>query len=98
MGPAALHLSLDEQADALLSRDPLALLVGMLLDQQVPMERAFAGPYTIAERLGTPERLDARAIADHDAQDFASLMAGPPAVHRFPGSMAGRVQALCLAV
>src|SRR5437764_820626 len=94
----ALHLALDDKADRLLSQDALALLVGMLLDQQVPMERAFAGPATIAERLGTSDHLDARGIADHDAQDFARLMAGPPAVHRFPGSMAGRVQALARAV
>jgi uncharacterized HhH-GPD family protein len=93
-----LHLALDEQADALLSRDPFALLVGMLLDQQVPMERAFAGPATIAERLGTPDRLDPRAIADLDPDVFAKVMAGPPAVHRFPGSMGTRVQALAAAV
>jgi uncharacterized HhH-GPD family protein len=93
-----LHLALDAPADALLSRDPFALLVGMLLDQQVPMERAFAGPYTIAERLGTPDRLDPRTVAETDPETFGKLMAGPPAVHRFPGSMGTRVQALAAAV
>ncbi len=96
--PIALHLAMDPDADALLSRDPFALLVGMLLDQQFPMERAFAGPWTLAGRLGTPDRLDPAAIADHDPKDFVALMSKPPAVHRFPGSMAGRVQALGAAV
>ena len=85
-----LQLSQDPEADALLSRDPLALLLGMLLDQQIPMEKAFRGPYVLAERLG---HLDARRIAEHD--DLAAVMAQPPAVHRFPGSMATRVQQLC---
>jgi len=95
---AELHLALDPEADALLGRDPFALLVGMLLDQQVPMERAFAGPRALAERLSTPDRLDPVAIAVHDPQDFAALMARPPAIHRFPASMASRVQALAAAV
>ncbi len=94
----SLHLALDTEADALLSRDPFALLTGMLLDQQFPMERAFAGPRTLAERLGTPQRLDPASIAAYDPQAFADLMARPPAVHRFPGSMAGRVQALARVV
>lgn len=85
-----LHLSQDADADALLSRDPLALLLGMLLDQQIPMEKAFKGPYVIAERLGA---LDAATIAEHPA--FDAVMAQPPAVHRFPGSMGKRVQDLC---
>jgi uncharacterized HhH-GPD family protein len=88
--PAALHLTGDAEADALLSSDPFALLVGMLLDQQVPMENAFAGPRKIAERLGT---LDVHAVASADPDAFVALFAQPPAVHRFPGSMAGRVQA-----
>ncbi|NED97540.1 Fe-S cluster assembly protein HesB [Phytoactinopolyspora alkaliphila] len=88
-----LHLAGDPAADALLERDPFALLVGMLLDQQIPMEWAFAGPATIAERLGV-DTLDPVAIAGHEAESFAALMAQKPAVHRFPGSMAGRVQAL----
>jgi uncharacterized HhH-GPD family protein len=94
----ALHLALDADADALLSRDPFALLVGMLLDQQIPMERAFAGPRTLADRLGTPDRLDPLAVAAWDPEQFAALTARPPAVHRFPASMAGRVQALARAV
>jgi uncharacterized HhH-GPD family protein len=87
-----LHLSQDADADALLSRDPLALLLGMLLDQQIPMEKAFRGPAVLQERLG---QLDASAIAELPADAFAAVMAKPPAVHRFPGSMAKRVQDLC---
>ncbi|MBD7957562.1 Fe-S cluster assembly protein HesB [Microbacterium sp. Sa4CUA7] len=90
-----LHITDDPAADELLTRDPLALLIGMLLDQQVPMETAFAGPLKISERLGT---LDAAAIAGTDPNRFAELFSQTPAVHRFPGSMAGRVQALCTAV
>ena len=88
-----LHIAQDEAADALLARDPFALLVGMLLDQQFPMERAFAGPAVIAQRMGV-EDLDPRAVAAADPQEFARLMAAPPAVHRYHSSMAGRVQAL----
>ena len=88
-----LHLAQEVRADELLSRDPFALLTGMLLDQQFPMERAFAGPRLLADRLGV-ERLDPRSIAEHDPVAFAALAAGPPAVHRYPGSMAGRIQAL----
>ncbi len=94
MPKPSLHLALDTEADALLSRDPFALLTGMLLDQQFPMERAFAGPRTLADRLGTPDGLDPVSIAAYDPQAFADLMSRPPAVHRFPGSMASRVQAL----
>jgi uncharacterized HhH-GPD family protein len=92
----ALQIAQDPAADALLARDPFALLVGMLLDQQFPMERAFAGPARLAERLGagSVDRLDPAAIAGHDPEQFAALCARPPAVHRFPGSMAGRIQAL----
>jgi uncharacterized HhH-GPD family protein len=88
-----LHIAQDEAADALLARNPFALLVGMLLDQQFPMERAFAGPAVIAQRMGVDE-LDPGVVADADPQEFARLMAGPPAVHRYHSSMAGRVQAL----
>ena len=87
-----LHITADPDADALLSSDPLALLVGMLLDQQVPMETAFAGPAKLKARLGA---FDARTIADAEPDAFAEVMKQSPAVHRFPGSMAGRVQALC---
>src|ERR687890_2256622 len=90
-----LRIAQDEHADAVLSEDPFALLVGMLLDQQFPMERAFAGPAKILDRFGTlaPDR-----IAAADPEEFAALCAVPPAVHRFPGSMAGRIQALAQAV
>jgi uncharacterized HhH-GPD family protein len=94
-GMPPLQLSQDPDADALLDREPLALLLGMLLDQQIPMEKAFRGPAVLAERLG---HLDAARIAEHDGESFAAVMATPPAVHRFPGSMAGRVQALCRAL
>jgi uncharacterized HhH-GPD family protein len=90
-----LHITGDETADRLLTDDPLALLIGMLLDQQVAMETAFAGPLKISERAGT---LDAAAIASFDPEAFAELFKATPAVHRFPGSMAGRVQSLCAAV
>jgi uncharacterized HhH-GPD family protein len=88
-----LHLAQEPAADELLSRDPFALLTGMLLDQQFPMERAFAGPRLLADRLGV-DVLDPAAIAAHDPEAFAALATGPPAVHRYPGSMAGRIQAL----
>ena len=88
---AALQLTQDPQADLLLSQDPFALLLGMLLDQQIPMETAFAGPRKIADRLGG---LDPAVIADYDAREFADLCARTPAVHRFPGSMAKRIQDL----
>ena len=84
-------------ADALLDRDPFALLAGMLLDQQFPMERAFAGPQKIAERLGI-DHLDPAFIAAQDPDAFAALCATPPAVHRYPGSMAARLQALAARV
>ncbi|CAM3354871.1 HhH-GPD-type base excision DNA repair protein [Occultella aeris] len=90
-----LHLTGDADADTLLSSDPLALLIGMLLDQQVAMETAFIGPRKIAERVGG---IDAATIAGMDPEEFSALCATPPAVHRFPGSMAGRIQALCAAI
>jgi uncharacterized HhH-GPD family protein len=86
-----LRIAQDEAADRVLSEDPFALLSGMLLDQQFPMERAFAGPAKILERLGT---LDPAEIAAADPEQFATLCSTPPAVHRFPGSMAARIQAL----
>lgn len=92
-----LCLAQDADADALLDRDPLALVVGMLLDQQVPMERAFAAPAELARRLGR-DRLDARELAGHDPEALVAIFAGPPALHRYPKSMAGRVQALAAAV
>ncbi|MEU5975579.1 HhH-GPD-type base excision DNA repair protein [Streptomyces sp. NPDC047315] len=89
-----IHLAQQPDADALLGRSPLAALVGMLLDQQVPMEWAFSGPYTIASRMGRDD-LDAAEIAAYDPDAFADLLKEKPAVHRYPGSMAKRVQTLC---
>jgi len=93
-----LRLTQDPPADAFLAADPLALLIGMLLDQQFPMERAFSSPYVLAQRIGVdPDnggRLDAGALADADPEEFAAIFATPPALHRYPGAMAGRVQAL----
>jgi uncharacterized HhH-GPD family protein len=90
-----LHIAQDDSADRVLSDDPFALLVGMLLDQQFPMERAFAGPATILARFGT---LDPASVAAADPEGFADLCATPPAVHRYARSMAGRVQALARVV
>ncbi|MEU0435726.1 HhH-GPD-type base excision DNA repair protein [Streptomyces sp. NPDC006290] len=89
-----LHLSQQPEADELLGRSPLAALVGMLLDQQVPMEWAFAGPYTIAQRMGADD-LDANEIASYDPERFAALLSEKPAVHRYPGSMGKRIHQLC---
>ncbi|HEY3034591.1 MAG TPA: HhH-GPD-type base excision DNA repair protein [Streptosporangiaceae bacterium] len=89
----ALVLSQQPAADELLSRDPLALLIGMVLDQQVPLERAFSAPYDLTQRLG--HELDASELAGYDLDALASLFAGPPALHRYPRSMAKRVQDMC---
>ena len=94
MATPPLRLAQDRDADELLSRDPLALLIGMLLDQQFPMERAFGAPWLLMQRLDR-KRLDAAEIAAWDPDAFAKVMAGPPALHRYPASMAGRVQVLC---
>ena len=96
MAQAALHITGDTEADTLLSNDPLALLIGMLLDQQVTMEKAFGSPAELARRLGG--RLDAASIAAMDAGALDAVFRERPALHRYPGSMAGRVQALCRAV
>jgi uncharacterized HhH-GPD family protein len=88
-----LRISGDAAADDLISRDPFSLVCAMLLDQQIPMEKAFTGPAVLLSRLGG-DRLDPVAVAGMDAQAFAEVMAGPPAVHRYHTSMAGRVQAL----
>ncbi|MFM1725220.1 HhH-GPD-type base excision DNA repair protein [Rhodococcus sp. PAM 2766] len=87
-----LNLVGDPEADALLASDPLALLIGMLLDQQVPMETAFAGPKKLDDRLGG---LDVHRIAEMSPDDFIAVCAQPPAVHRFPKSMGERIQSLC---
>jgi uncharacterized HhH-GPD family protein len=86
-----LHITGDPDADALLADDPFALLLGMLLDQQIAMETAFAGPAKIRERIGN---LDPATIAGYDPDAFVEVFRTSPAVHRFPGSMAARVQAL----
>lgn len=86
-----IQIAQDPTADAVLSGDPFALVVGMLLDQQFPMERAFAGPAKVLERFGT---LDPGALAAADPESFADLCATPPAVHRYGRSMAGRIQQL----
>jgi len=87
----SLWLTGDPDADNLLDTDPFALLTGMLLDQQVPMEAAFSGPKKLADRMGG---LDARRIADMDPDEFVAIASQPPGIHRFARSMAGRVQAL----
>jgi uncharacterized HhH-GPD family protein len=89
----ALYLSGDPEADAFLSHDPLALLIGMVLDQQVPLERAFSSPRDLRDRLGG--QLDAGAIAAMDPGELAEVFSQRPALHRFPASNAGRVQQLC---
>ena len=88
-----LTLAQDPAADEVLSDNPLALLIGMLLDQQFPMERAFASPALLTERLGGP--LTAAGIAEYDTEALVAAFTGPPALHRYPRSMAERVQALC---
>ena len=89
-----LRIAQDAAADELLGRDPLALLIGMLLDQQFPMERAFAAPRLLADRLGV-RSLSAVDLAGMDTDDLVRIFQGPPALHRYPGSMAGRTQDLC---
>ena len=91
--PSSLPWTNNPDADRLLAADGLALLIGMLLDQQFPMERAFVGPYLLRERLGRP--LEAGEIADWNPEEFADIFRGPPAIHRYPASMAKRTQALC---
>ncbi len=92
----SLYLSGDADADKLLTTDPLALVIGMVLDQQIPLERAFSAPAELAERLGEP--LDAGRLAAMDPEQLAAVFSARPALHRFPGSMAGRVQAVCRVV
>ncbi len=84
-----------EGADALLNRDGTALMIGMLLDQQVPMEWAFTGPYTLRKRLG---HLNAKRIAAMNLDKFVALCSEKPAIHRFPRSMGTRVHQLCVAL
>ena len=104
LGRMGINIAGESRADALLTRDPFALLVGMLLDQQFPMEQAFLGPRLIVDRLAasgystTTDRLDPATVAAMSADDLAALMTGPPAVHRYPRSMGERVQALAAIV
>ncbi|HUA94634.1 MAG TPA: HhH-GPD-type base excision DNA repair protein [Acidimicrobiales bacterium] len=93
MRRSSLYLSGDPKADALLTKDPLALLIGMVLDQQVPMEKAFSAPAELERRLGQP--LDAARIAAMDPEKLVELFTTKPSLHRFPGSMAARVQNAC---
>jgi uncharacterized HhH-GPD family protein len=87
-----LYITGDERADALLNSDANALLIGMLLDQQVPMEWAFAGPATLLDRLG---HLDPARIAAMDVDDLVAVCCEKPAIHRFPASMGARLHQLC---
>ena len=93
--PEVLHFTGDPEADALIARDPLALLIGFALDQQVTVPTAFAGPLKLRQRLGT---LDAAEIAATDPARLEAVFRERPAIHRFPGSMAKRVQELCALV
>ncbi|MCW3842685.1 Fe-S cluster assembly protein HesB [Micromonospora yasonensis] len=88
-----LSLPIDPEANALLARSPLALLLGMVLDQQVPMEKAFSSPYVLAQRLG--HEPDVRELAGYSPEALVALFAQPPALHRFPKAMAARVQEVC---
>ena len=91
--PELLPFTESDEANRLLAADGFALLMGMLLDQQFPMERAFYGPYLLSERLG--EDLDAERIASWDPDDLEAIFRGPPAIHRYPASMAKRTQEMC---
>jgi uncharacterized HhH-GPD family protein len=88
----AIWLTDNSEANELLEREPLALLIGMLLDQQIQIEIAFLGPKKLLDRMGS---FDAATIAGYDQEKFLALCSTPPAIHRFPGSMGKRVQALC---
>jgi uncharacterized HhH-GPD family protein len=91
----AIHITGDASADRVLTDEPFALLAGMMLDQQYPMEHAFRGPAKVLDRFGS---LEPARVAAADPEEFAALCATPPAIHRFPGSMAARLQALAALV
>jgi uncharacterized HhH-GPD family protein len=93
--PERLHFTGDDEADALLAAEPLALLIGLVLDQQVTVQKAFSGPYELKRRLGA---LDAFQIAGMDAGELDRVFRARPALHRFPGTMAQRTQDLCAAI
>jgi uncharacterized HhH-GPD family protein len=91
--PDQLHFTEDDEANKLLATDGLAVLIGMLLDQQFPMERAFYGPQLLKERLG--EDLDEERIANWDPERLAEIFRGPPAIHQYWSAMSKRTQAMC---
>ena len=91
--PDLLHFTESDEANRLLATDGLAVLIGMLLDQQFPMERAFYGPQLLRDRMG--EDLDEARIAQWDPDEMETIFRGPPAIHRYPASMAKRTQDLC---
>jgi uncharacterized HhH-GPD family protein len=91
-----ISLPIDAEANKLLSNDPLALLIGMVLDQQVPLEKAFSSPYVLSQRLGHAP--SAAELAEFDPAALIEIFAKPPALHRFPKAMAGRVQEVCRAL
>ena len=93
--PERLYFTAEDEANALLARDPLALLVGFVLDQQVTVQKAFSGPLELGRRLGA---FDAATIAGSDPGELERVFREPPAIHRYPGAMAQRVQELCAAI
>ena len=93
--PERLYFSNDDEANELLARDPLALLIGFVLDQQVTVQKAFSGPLELQRRLGS---LDAEEIAGMEPGELERVFAEKPALHRFPGTMAKRTQELCAAI
>ncbi len=93
--PERLPFTGDREADELLAAEPIALLIGFVLDQQVPVQKAFGGPLELRRRIGT---LDPARIAAIDASELHEAFRRPPALHRFPGSMARRTQELCVAI
>ena len=92
----SLTLPIEDEANKLLDRSPLALLTGMVLDQQIPLEKAFSSPYVLEQRLG--HELDAQELADYDPEALVEIFARTPALHRFPKAMAARVQEVCRAL
>ena len=96
MATPSLHLAQDPASDRVISENPMALLIGMVLDQQVTIEKAFSSPAELTRRLGRP--LSAQAVAALDPAELAAAFKERPALHRFPGSMAGRVQDVCRAI
>jgi uncharacterized HhH-GPD family protein len=93
--PERLHFTGNDEADELIARDPLALLIGFVLDQQVPLQKAFSSPLELQRRLGS---LDAAEIAGMDPDELDRVFREKPALHRFPGNMARRTQELCRAI